>query len=121
MKGALIDNTLRVKVHDVPIPTPGSGQLLIRTIVSGTNPKDWKMAKLWAPQASPSNYGDDIAGYVEAVGEGVSGFSKGDRMAAFHEMGARHGSYAEYSIAWADSAFHIPAHITFEGESIEVI
>ncbi|CAI0644556.1 unnamed protein product [Colletotrichum noveboracense] len=99
MKEALIDNALRVKIHDVPIPTPSPGQLLIRTIV---------------PQASPSNYGDDIAGYVEAVGEGVLGFSKGDRVAAFHEMGAPHGSYAEYSIAWADSAFHIPAHITFE-------
>ncbi|KAF3805475.1 Trans-enoyl reductase fsr4 [Colletotrichum gloeosporioides] len=114
MKEALIDNNLRVKIHDVPIPTPGPGRLLIRTIVSGTNPKDWKMPKLWVPQASPSNYGDDLSGYIEAVGEGVLGFSKGDRVAAFHEMGAPHGSYAEYSIAWAHSAFHLPANITFE-------
>ncbi|KAF9872144.1 hypothetical protein CkaCkLH20_10481 [Colletotrichum karsti] len=114
MKEALIDNALRVTVHDVPVPAPGPGQLLIRTVVSGTNPKDWKMPKVWAPNAEPANHGDDIAGYVEAVGEGVSGFQKGDRVAAFHEMGTPHGSYAEYSIAWARSTFRLPDHTTFE-------
>ncbi|KAL0940299.1 quinone oxidoreductase [Colletotrichum truncatum] len=114
MKEAIIDNTLHVEIHDVPLPTPGPGQILIRTVVSGTNPKDWKMPKLWAPNNEPMNHGDDIAGYVELVGEGVTGFQKGDRVAAFHEMGMPHGSFAEYSVAWARSSFHLPGHVTFE-------
>ncbi|GJC83772.1 trans-enoyl reductase fsr4 [Colletotrichum liriopes] len=114
MKEALIDRTLHVDIHDVPVPTPGPGQILIKTIISGTNPKDWKVPKVWAPQLGPSNHGDDIAGYVESVGEDVLGFRKGDRVAAFHEMGTPHGSYAEYSIAWARSAFHVPRHTTLE-------
>lgn len=115
MKSAFHDKSLQVEIRDVPIPVPNPGQLLIRTVVSGTNPKDWKQPKYWAPDVEPMNHGDDIAGYVEAVGEGVLGFRKGDRVAAFHALGAPHGSFAEYSVAWARSAFHVPQHTSFEG------
>jgi NADPH:quinone reductase-like Zn-dependent oxidoreductase len=115
MKSAFFDKHLRVEVRDVPIPVPAPGQILIRTVVSGTNPKDWKYPKLWASDRKASNHGDDIAGYVEAVGDGVVGFHPGDRVAAFHEMATPHGSYAEYSIAWAKSTFHVPANVSFEG------
>lgn len=60
------------------------------------------------------NQGDDIAGIVEAVGEGVSEFKKGDRVAAFHEMLSPHGSYAEYAISWAHTTFMLPEKTTFE-------
>lgn len=39
----------------------------------------------------------------------------GDRVAAFHEMGALGGSYAEYAIAWDWTTFHIPTSTSFEG------
>ncbi|KAG5787331.1 hypothetical protein H9Q69_013596 [Fusarium xylarioides] len=112
MKEAYIDKDLNVEIRDVPVPTAGPGQLLIRTVVSGTNPKDWKMPKFHG--GDPSNTGDDIAGYVEAVGEGVTGFRPGDRVAAFHQMFTPHGSYADYSVAAAKSAFHLPDATTFE-------
>lgn len=115
MKSAFHDKSLKVEIRNLPIPSPGPGQLLIKTVVSGTNPKDWKQPKYWAPDVEPLNHGDDIAGYVEAVGEGVLGFRKGDRVAAFHELKAEHGSFAEYSVAWARSAFHLPDHTSFEG------
>lgn len=115
MKSAFYDKSLRVQVRDVPVPVPGPGHILIRTVVSGTNPKDWKQPQIWAPEAEPFNHGDDIAGYVEAVGEGVLGFRPGDRVAAFHELRAPHGSFAEYSVARAKSTFHLPAHTSFEG------
>ncbi|KAJ4180056.1 hypothetical protein NW755_012096 [Fusarium falciforme] len=114
MKSAFYDKSLRVEVRDVPVPVPGPGQVLIRTVVSGTNPKDWKQPKVWAPEIGAFNHGDDIAGYVEAVGEGVLGFQPGDRVAALHELRAPHGSFAEYSVTWAKSTFHLPAHISFE-------
>ncbi|KAF5550163.1 polyketide synthase enoylreductase [Fusarium phyllophilum] len=112
MKEAYIDKDLNVEIRDVPVPTAGPGELLIRTVVSGTNPKDWKMPKLMG--GDPANHGDDIAGYIEAVGEGVTGFCPGDRVAAFHQMFTPHGSYAEYSVAAAKSAFHLPDATTFE-------
>jgi NADPH:quinone reductase-like Zn-dependent oxidoreductase len=116
MKSAFFNRDLHVEIRDVPVPTPGPGQLLIRTVVSGTNPKDWKYPKHWGPESESANHGDDIAGVVEAVGKGVVGFHAGDRVAAFHQMWTPHGSYAEYSIAWAKSAFHLPEHVSFEGE-----
>ena len=115
MKEAYINKDLNVEIRDVPVPTAGTGELLIRTVVSGTNPKDWKMPKLMG--GDPADHGDDVAGYVEAVGEGVTGFRPGDRVAAFHQMFTPHGSYAEYSVAAAKSAFHLPNATTFEGMS----
>jgi NADPH2:quinone reductase len=60
------------------------------------------------------NQGDDIAGYVHAVGKNVTEFKPGDRVAAFHEMISPHGSYAEYALSWAYTTFHIPSTTTFE-------
>lgn len=116
MREAVYDKSLQAEIRDVPRPSPGPGQVLIRTVVSGTNPKDWKYPRYWAAPGTPAiNHGDDIAGFVEDVGEGVIGFRRGDRVAAFHEMGAPNGSFAEYSIAWARSTFQLPERTTFEG------
>ena len=116
MKEAYINKDLTVEIREVPVPTVGPGELLIRTIVSGTNPKDWKIPKLMGGDAA--NHGDDIAGYVETVGEGVTGFRPGDRVAAFHRMFTPNGSYAEYSVALATAAFHLPVTTAFEGMSL---
>ncbi|KAJ5301578.1 hypothetical protein PENANT_c002G10008 [Penicillium antarcticum] len=112
MKEAIIDKTVAVTIRDVDIPTPKPGQVLIKVVVSGTNPKDWKLPK-WQPD-NVINQGDDIAGYVEAVGEGVQKFRKGDKVAAFHEMLSPYGSYAEYAIAWEHTTFHVTENTSFE-------
>lgn len=117
MKEAFIlDSSLSVEIRDVPIPKPALGQVLIKIVVSGTNPKDWKMPVLFSKDSPPANHGDDMAGYVEAVGEGVKGFQKGDRVGAFHEMRTEHGSFAEYGVAWDYCTFHLPEGTSFEGE-----
>ncbi|KAJ5979689.1 hypothetical protein N7481_006987 [Penicillium waksmanii] len=113
MKEAVIDKDTGVTIRDVDIPVPQLGQVLIKVIVSGTNPKDWKLP-VWLSDAPPANQGDDIAGFVEAVGEGVSKFKKGDKVAAFHQMMTPAGSYAEYAIAWEHTTFHIPEKTSFE-------
>lgn len=115
MKEAIVDPDLTVSIRDTAIPVPEPGQLLIRVVVSGTNPKDWKMPRVFSKQSS--NPGDDIAGYVEAVGDGVVGFRKGDKVAAFHQMMTPGGSYAEYAIAWEHTTFHISEKTSFEGKS----
>ncbi|KAJ5633290.1 hypothetical protein N7490_009629 [Penicillium lividum] len=112
MKEAIVEYPVKVTIQDLEIPTPQPGQVLIRVVVSGSNPKDWKMPK-WNPEGH-GNTGDDIAGYVESVGEGVLNFRKGDKVAAFHEMMKPGGSYAEYAIAWEHTTFHLPAKTSFE-------
>lgn len=65
-------------------------------------------------RGSETNSGDDIAGTIEAVGENVVGFHKGDRVAAFHEMMTPHGAFAEYAIAPYYTTFHIPDSTSYE-------
>ena len=110
MKEAIVAKGPKVTIHDVPTPKPGTHQVLIKVVYSGSNPKDWKRPEY----GQPHNSGDDIAGIVEAVGDGVLEFKKGDRVAAFHEMMAPHGSFAEYGIAWDYTTFHLPQNTSFE-------
>lgn len=103
----------KVRVEDVPIPKPNDDQVLIKVVVSGSNPKDWK-APFWLNDEN--HQGDDIAGIVHEVGVNVTEFKPGDRVAAFHQMRTPHGSYAEYAIAWQHTTFHIPKTTSYEGE-----
>ncbi|KAJ5085107.1 hypothetical protein N7532_009878 [Penicillium argentinense] len=118
MKEAFVSKNLGVSIKDTDIPIPKAGQVLICVVVSGTNPKDWKMPPHWPVDGTPFNQGDDIAGYIEAVGDDVAGFRKGDKVAAFHQVMTPHGSWAEYAIAPAYSTFHVPSKTSFEGQYI---
>ncbi|KAF9870597.1 alcohol dehydrogenase GroES-like domain-containing protein [Colletotrichum karsti] len=111
MKEAIVNPDISVDVKDSPIPEPGPGELLIKVLVSGTNPKDWKLPA-WV--GSAHNSGDDVAGIIEKVGSEVYEFEKGDRVAGFHVMRTEHGSFAEYAIVPAFSTFHLPKNVTFE-------
>lgn len=54
-----------------PIPTPGPGQIVIKVIVCGANPKDWSRAERYGGNI---NQGDDVAGIVHSVGKNVVEF-----------------------------------------------
>src|SRR3954464_8556156 len=58
-------------------PTPGPDEVLIRNVAVASNPKDWKISKIGAFEGIEGN---DVAGYVEAVGANVTEFKKGDRV-----------------------------------------
>ncbi|OKL55420.1 hypothetical protein UA08_09330 [Talaromyces atroroseus] len=105
----------KTQAIESPIPVPNDDQVVIKVIVSGSNPKDWKRPE-WSDVHI--NQGDDIAGIVHAVGKNVSEFKPGDRVAAFHEIMQPGGSYAEYALAWASTTFHIPQKTWFEGDII---
>lgn len=83
MKEAIVHPGPKVTITDSPIPTPNDDQLVIKVIVSGSNPKDWKLPE-WMNKTG--NSGDDIAGIVHEVGKNVYEFKPGDRVMAFHEM-----------------------------------
>ncbi|CAJ2502933.1 Uu.00g103270.m01.CDS01 [Anthostomella pinea] len=105
-----------VDIIDTPIPTPKDKEIVIRVVVAGSNPKDWKMP-LW--HNFPHNSGDDMAGVVYSVGKDVYEFKPGDRVAAFHEVSLQggfteNGAFAEYAVAPDWTTFHVPHNISFE-------
>jgi NADPH:quinone reductase-like Zn-dependent oxidoreductase len=71
-------------VVNVPDPTPGPGQVLVRVKAAGINPGEATIRRgvfhaMW-PASFPSGQGSDLAGVVEAVGDAVTGWSAGDEV-----------------------------------------
>ncbi|KAK2687203.1 hypothetical protein QWA68_014248 [Fusarium oxysporum] len=95
MKEAIIHKGTEVEIVDSPIPEPKPDEVIIQVVVSGCNPKDWKLPE-WT--GIPLNQGDDIGGVVYKVGADVTEFKEGDLVAALHEMMTPGGSYAEYAL-----------------------
>ena len=69
------------ELQDVPTPQAAPGQVLVRVVVAGIMPADWKIPAwgLW-DDSYPMTLGFDGAGYVEEVGPDVTDFNKGDRV-----------------------------------------
>ena len=69
------------KVGTKAIPTAKPGELVIKIQATALNPVDWKVHDYdYLIKEYPAILGWDSAGTVEEVGEGVQGFSKGDRV-----------------------------------------
>jgi NADPH2:quinone reductase len=104
---------------ELPTPEPGPGELLIRVAYAGVNPADWKnrqgLLAQYRAYEFPYVIGFDAAGVVAALGEGVKGFSVGDRVftPTNHGQGGQ-GSYAQFTLASADRVAHIPATLGFD-------
>jgi len=100
-----------LKVRALPTPEPGPGQVRIRLHASGVNfPDGLIVAGSYQTKLEPPFVpGGEGAGVVDAVGEGVTAFVPGDRVAAFVR-----GSYAEHVIVNTDRALHVPASIGFD-------
>jgi NADPH:quinone reductase-like Zn-dependent oxidoreductase len=64
-----------------PLPIPGPGEIIVKEIAVGLNPVDWKIQAYGIfATVYPAILGSDAAGEVEAVGEGVTQFKKGDKV-----------------------------------------
>lgn len=70
-----------LEVVDLPAPSPGPGEILIRQEAVGLNFIDTYHRSGLYPMSLPAVLGTEGAGVVEAVGEGVTRFSPGDRVA----------------------------------------
>lgn len=91
-------------LEEIPTPQPGPGQVLLKVEAIGINFIDMyqRMGAYRTPL--PFTAGNEAAGVVEAVGEGVSDFSVGDRVAYANVL----GSYAEYVVLPADRVVPVP-------------
>ena len=99
---------------DLPVSTPGPGQLLVRVRAAGVNPADWKRRDgMRMPGGPPPEFpvvmGGEVAGVVEATGTGAGDFSPGD--AVFGNTAT--GGFAEYTLLPVDLAAHKPPTVPF--------
>lgn len=91
---------------DIEKPTPKKGEVLVKIHASGVNPIDNKIRIGVSPYASPvlpAILGTDLAGVIEAIGEGVTQFKIGDEVygLAGGVLGLQ-GTLAEYTVVDAD-------------------
>jgi len=97
-----------LSVDTVDSPTPGPGQLLVANQFAGVNFIDTYQRSGRYPLPLPATLGMEGAGTIAALGEGVTGFRVGDRVA----WAWGQGSYADEVIVQADKAAPIPDSLT---------
>ena len=89
---------------DSPTPSPGAGEVLIKAEAIGVNFVDTYFRSGAYPHELPFVLGAEVAGTVEAVGDGVTQLRVGDRVATADAVGA----YAEYCVAPAALVATLP-------------
>ncbi|RQS63135.1 zinc-binding alcohol dehydrogenase family protein [Burkholderia sp. Bp8984] len=94
--GLPIDDPGALYETDVPVPTPGARDLLVKIDAIAVNPVDSKL-RLGVQPSGPRILGWDAAGTVEAVGSDVELFEPGDKVWYAGDI-TRPGSYAEYGL-----------------------
>jgi NADPH2:quinone reductase len=96
---------------DVEVGAPGPGEARVRQHAIGVNFIDVYFRSGLYPQPLPSGLGQEGAGVVEAVGEGVTHVKVGDRVAY---AGRPNGAYSEVRVMPADILLRLPDEIGFE-------
>jgi NADPH:quinone reductase len=106
-------------LSELEAPSPGAGQLLVRVKACAINYPDVLIIedKYQFKPPRPFAPGGEIAGIVERVGEGVSGWREGDRLIAM--LG--HGGLAEQVLVPAAMALRLPEGRSFEEGSALIL
>lgn len=108
-----------LELAELPDPSPGPGQLLVKVRACAINYPDVLMIedKYQFRPPRPFAPGGEVAGTVEAVGEGVSGWSEGDRLIAM----IGHGGLAEKVLIATAQAVPLPPERSFEDGSALIL
>jgi NADPH2:quinone reductase len=99
-----------LRYDDVPIPQPGPGEALVRIEAAGVNYIDTYQRSGLYPLALPAILGMEGGGVVEAIGDGVTAVSAGDRVA----FAMQPGTYAAYTVVSAWKLALVPDAISSE-------
>lgn len=108
-----------LRIDDVPMPSPGRGQVLVKVAAASVNLSDWetlrgsplysRLGGLRAP--ARRILGSDIAGRVDVVGNGVTRFRPGDEV--YGDNLWLKGGFAEYAVAAERALARKPTELTF--------
>ena len=99
-----------LEVVDLPVEAPGPGQLRVRVRAAGVGSTDLIMMAgryLYAPKI-PFVPGYEVAGVVDAIGAGVTGFQVGERVAAL----TVYGGFAELLVREVEHFLPIPERVS---------
>ncbi|QIG43488.1 NADPH:quinone reductase [Nocardioides anomalus] len=111
-----------LSLADREVPEPGPGEVRVRLVRAGVNPTDWKFRAGNLRGFDEVVPGQDGAGVVDALGDGVAGLASGDRVwlvLAQHERA--HGTAAEYTVQDAARVVPLPEGASFDlGASLGV-
>jgi NADPH2:quinone reductase len=97
-------------LEEVPDPSPGLGQVLVGLHAAGVNMIDVQQRSGGYPVPVPFTPGTEGAGEVIEVGEGVDGWTMGDRVA----YAAVPGAYAELALVPAERLVPVPSEVATE-------
>ncbi|KAG2038991.1 chaperonin 10-like protein [Suillus americanus] len=106
----------KLKVGSRSIPSPGTGQLLVKIYSAALNPVDYKIHNTGVFVTHyPVILGVDIAGIVEELGEGVENFRKGDKILAHGNFSIiDQGAFQQYALTVATFTAKIPSNQSFD-------
>ncbi len=115
MKAVLLDGFGGVevlKVGEVERPVPAENQVLVRVMATSVNRPDLvqREGKYPPPPGDSEILGLEVAGVIEELGPGVTGWQIGERVISL--VGG--GGYAEYAVAYASHLMRIPESMSFE-------
>lgn len=96
--------------EDVPMPEPGAGEVRVKIGAAGLNFIDIYQRRGWYKISLPLTLGQEGAGTVDALGDGVTEFKPGDRVAYASVLGA----YADYAVVTAARLVPVPSGVSTE-------
>jgi NADPH2:quinone reductase len=101
-----------LQLEDLPDLVPGSGEVVVDVRAAGVNFPDvlTVQGKYQVRPPLPFTPGNEFAGVVRAIGDGVQGFAPGDRVIGF----TRTGAFAEQALAPAEALMPMPAEMDFD-------
>ena len=108
---AITDDLTGVEVSDVAMPEPGPGEVRIRVKATSVNYPDLLLCQgnYQLKLEPPFTPGMDISGEIDALGEGVVGFERGDSVVG----GMRYGGFAEFAVVSAQGLRRKPGNMSF--------
>ena len=109
-----------LQLQEIPQPTAGPGEALVRVHAAGVNYADvyFRNGSARIPIPFPFTLGIEGSGTVEAVDDGVSEVKVGDRV-AYATMGV--GSYAEYQVVKAAVLAPLPKEVSFDDGAAAIL
>ena len=103
----------RLELMEIPVPVPGSDEVLVRVEAAGVNEVDTLLREGFADSgARPLVMGSDFSGVIELVGDDVHDLAVGD--AVYEATAAGNGTYAEFVAMPAAWVARKPTTISFE-------